>query len=163
MSTRDLTPKQLHFSRCVASGMTQADAYREAYNVSDKTKASSIHQSASKLMADPKVRERVEALVRARDKALAARALSDREAVLSKLRHMMESAEPSDGVKLRAAELLGKSVGLFKDVVENHDHRSVSDVDAELEALLQQASEQQVTDADMTTEGDMPEDDSTVH
>ena len=32
--TRDgLTAKQMHFARCVASGMSQAEAYREAFDV----------------------------------------------------------------------------------------------------------------------------------
>ncbi len=58
-----LTPKQLHFARCVASGMSQAAAYREAYDVKEGSKAESQQGSASKLMSNPLVRARVEAII----------------------------------------------------------------------------------------------------
>ena len=38
-----LTPKQAHFARCVAGGMTQADAYREAYDPKPDPNLSLIH------------------------------------------------------------------------------------------------------------------------
>jgi len=44
----------------------------------------------------------------------------------------------SDGNKLRAAELLGKSVGLFKDVTISTDsERSSNEVAAEIERKLE--------------------------
>ena len=137
MAKRELTPKQLHFARCVASGMTQADAYREAYEPNDSTTAASIHTLASRLMADVEIRSRVDVLVAARERAVAASALSDREKVLGKLRGWMESAEPTDGNKLRAAELLGKAAGLFATEVNvNTRERDASEVAAELEQRL---------------------------
>ena len=54
----DLTPKREKFAQCVASGMTQADAYRSAFNV-DKATAKSVQELASRLMANVKVRSRV--------------------------------------------------------------------------------------------------------
>ena len=39
-------------------------------------------------------------------------------------------------IQLRAAELLGKSVGLFKDVVETVVQRSSEEIQAELKELL---------------------------
>ena len=113
MAKRELTPKQLHFARCVASGMTQADAYREAYEPNDSTTAASIHTLASRLMSDVEIRSRVDVLVAARERAVAASALTDREKVLGKLRGWMESAEPTDGNKLRAAELEQRLSGLL--------------------------------------------------
>jgi hypothetical protein len=137
MAKKELTPKQLHFARCVASGMTQADAYREAYEPSDSTTAASIHTLASRLMADVEIRSRVDVLVAARERAVAASALTDREKVLGKLRGWMESAEPTDGNKLRAAELLGKAAGLFATEVNvNTRERDASEVAAELEQRL---------------------------
>ena len=56
-----LTPKQEAFAQNVASGMTQADAYRGSYNA-EKMKPESVQVNASKLMADAKVRLRVEEL-----------------------------------------------------------------------------------------------------
>ena len=60
-----LTPKQAHFARCVAGGMTQADAYREAYNPSDSTKPETIHTLASRLMAKDEIRSRVDSIMAA--------------------------------------------------------------------------------------------------
>lgn len=55
----DLTPKQEKFAQCVADGMTQADAYRVAYDCAPSTKAESIQVNACKLMADANVSQRV--------------------------------------------------------------------------------------------------------
>lgn len=57
-----LTPQQEVFAQAVAKGMSLADAYRTAYPASLKWKPDSLHQSASKLMADPKVSPRVDEL-----------------------------------------------------------------------------------------------------
>jgi len=67
-----------------------------------------------------------------------AMALSDRDRVLEKLRTWMDHADATDGNKLRAAELLGKSVGLFKDVTISTDsERSSNEVAAEIERKLE--------------------------
>jgi phage terminase small subunit len=57
-----LTPKQEAFCQAAASGMTQADAYRHAYDVSEDTKPETIYSRASELMADGKVSGRVQEL-----------------------------------------------------------------------------------------------------
>ena len=137
MAKGDLTPKQLHFSRCIASGMTQADAYREAYDTQGSM--ATIHQSASRLMQHPKISARVQVLVAARERAIVQSTLSDREKVLGKLREWMDNASGEDSMKIRSAELLGKSVGLFKDVTLSSDsERTPSEVASEIEQRLQQ-------------------------
>ncbi len=55
----ELTPQQEKFAMGVASGKTQADAYREAYPRSKDWKDSAVHTNASQLMADTKVSQRV--------------------------------------------------------------------------------------------------------
>ena len=139
-----LTPKQLHFCRCVASGMTQAVAYREAFDCQAGSLSKTQQEAASRLMARDKIRTRVEALVRQKERGLISSCLSDKEKVLRKLRDAMESSEggPAATAQLRAAELLGKSVGLFKDVVETKPQRSAEEVRAELEELLAGLSDQ---------------------
>lgn len=140
----ELTPKQLHFARCVAAGMSQAAAYREAYGCKPGSKPETQQANASRLMADSRVRQRVDAIIRQKEAGIAASAVSDRERVLTKLRHLLDNAEPSDTGKLRAAELLGKSVGLFKDVVETNQQRSSSDLLSDLENLLDVAEQDEV-------------------
>ena len=56
-----LTAKQEEFCQAIADGMTQADAYRTAYN-SEAMKSASIHKRASELMADGEIAGRVEEL-----------------------------------------------------------------------------------------------------
>ena len=53
-----LTPKQESFAQNVASGKTQADAYRAAFSAG-KMKPETIQQAASRLMANSKVSARV--------------------------------------------------------------------------------------------------------
>jgi len=142
--TRDgLTAKQMHFCRCVASGMAQAEAYREAYDVTAEGKPASHRENASRLMARDDIRSRVNALIAQRERSILASAVSDKERVLDRLRQWTDSAEPSDGNKIRAAELLGKSVGLFKDVIETNESRSSDDLLAELEAMIEASADDQ--------------------
>jgi hypothetical protein len=93
---KELTPKQAHFARCVAQGMTQADAYREAYDPKQATTAASIHTLAARLMGQVEIRSRVDALIKARERAVVASALTDRDKVLSKLRVWLEGTEVTD-------------------------------------------------------------------
>ena len=131
-----LTPKQAHFARCVAGGMTQADAYREAYDPSDSTKSETIHTLASRLMAKDEIRSRVDSIMAAKDRAVAASALSDRDKVLSKLRLWIDGS-PADSNQLRAAELLGKASGVFTDQVSiTSTERAPAEVAAEIERRL---------------------------
>ena len=145
--TRDnLTPKMLHFCRCVAAGMAYADAYRESHAVTATGKSATHREAASRLMARADIRARVDALVRQRERSQLASALSDRERVLSKLRHWLDHAESGDSNRIRSAELLGKSVGLFKDVVETTDSRTSEELLAELDAMLEQTEPDQPSD-----------------
>ena len=62
----------------------------------------------------------------------------------------MDDAEPTDTNKLKAAQLLGQTVGMFKDVVEtNAGDRASTEVAAEIErrlAVLQGADDKQPND-----------------
>lgn len=69
-----MTPKQEKFAQCIADGMSQADAYRTAYDASNM-KPESIYSKASELMADGNVSSRVSELKAAlSEKALWTRA-----------------------------------------------------------------------------------------
>ena len=139
-----LTDKQRLFAMCVGSrGMTYADAYREAYDCEDMSD-STIRRESSRLMTNTTITTMVNRLQASREAQVQASAVSDRERVLSKLRGWMESAEGADAMKIRSAELLGKSVGLFKDVVEQKSTANSAEVEAKLQAKLEQllASEQ---------------------
>lgn len=53
-----LTQRREKFARCVAEGMSGADAYRASFKVG-RMKPEHIHVEASELIADPKVRRRI--------------------------------------------------------------------------------------------------------
>lgn len=57
----NLTAKQEAFAQAVASGKSQSEAYRSAYNPS-RMKPESVHEKASHLMRNVKIRARVEEL-----------------------------------------------------------------------------------------------------
>ena len=57
-----LTPKQEAFAAGVANGLSQAEAYRQAFPRSLKWKDETVWQHASRLAADSKVRARVQFL-----------------------------------------------------------------------------------------------------
>tara|TARA_S200002703_G_scaffold25905_1_gene22238 strand:- start:18 stop:512 length:495 start_codon:yes stop_codon:yes gene_type:complete len=156
--TRDkLTAKQLHFCRCVAAGMSQAEAYREAFDVTADGKTATHREAASRLMARADIRARVDALVAQRERSILASSLSDRERVLSKLRHWVDHAEAGDSNRIRSAELLGKSVGLFREVVETSDSKSSDELLAELEAMIE-ASADELSEAEQSDDlGDSAE------
>lgn len=61
MKPSSLTPKREKFAQAVASGMNQSDAYRSAFDAGGM-KPATINVKASELMADGKVRGRVDEL-----------------------------------------------------------------------------------------------------
>jgi len=132
--TNDLTPKQAHFARCVASGLTLSDSYREAYKAG-RMQPHSICVEASKLMAHPEITLTVERLQKAKERSLVASAVSDRELVFKTLREKVADGD-GDAIKLRAAELLGKTIGMFKDVQVQETPRSTEQIEAKLAELL---------------------------
>ena len=87
-----LTPKQEAFAIAVASGMTQADAYRSAYNVKPETKPEVTQVKASQLMADGKIRVRVEEL----KKPIIEAAGITLESHLARLEHLGKKAEKAE-------------------------------------------------------------------
>jgi len=111
-----LTPKREAFAQAVATGKTQADAYRSAFNAT-KMKAETIAQAASRLMADSNVAARVAELrkpvVEAVQITLAAH--------LSRLAELSAKAEGEGKYSAAvAAEIArGKASGLYVEKLEH--------------------------------------------
>ncbi len=141
VSKSKLTPKQREFAELVSGGKTLSDSYRGAYS-SENMKLGSIHREASVLMSNPMVTQRVERLQRKKDRAVVAIGINDREMVLSQLHHFIENATPADSAKIRAAELLGKSVGLFSEVIVNKsEEKTIEDIDREIAERIAELEE----------------------
>ena len=119
-----LTPKQERFCQCIVKGMSQTDAYKEAFDTL-KMKEETIWSNASRLIKNSKVIARVEELKKGIEKELVYSALES----FNKLKEIQELAL-ANGVKpdltnaLKAEELKGKLAGLYvdkKDITANID------------------------------------------
>lgn len=112
-----LTSKQEAFAVGVgARGETLAQAYRSAYDADNMT-AATIHAEASRLMANPLVAARINALVREREAKSSLDSARIRQHVIERLH--IESSDPNNppAARVRALELLGKldTVGAFRE------------------------------------------------
>ena len=108
-----LTPNQEAFAQNIIEGMTQADAYRSAYDcskMSDKT----IWEKASRLMADNKVRTRVQEL---RDQVALSSIMTAQER-LKWLTSVIKDAEERTENKLKAADIMNKMQGEYVQRIE---------------------------------------------
>lgn len=108
-----LTAKQEAFVHNIIQGMSQADAYRSAYpnqRMSDKT----IWESASKLMANPKVITRLTEL----RNELAKPAIMSAQERLEWLTQLIKSENETTTDKLRAADIMNKMQGEYTQKIE---------------------------------------------
>jgi hypothetical protein len=146
-----LTPKQAKFAANLAEGMSQAEAYRNAYDAENMA-PETIHAHASRLAKRDKVAARVDALIAERMRLIETRGVSDRSKVIKLLRQFAEDDARPDHVRLRAVELWGKTCGAFVEIVEDRRDRPAAAVAVELErrlGALLSAAAPQVTVIDM--------------
>ena len=107
-----LTAKQMKFADFVSEGNSQSNAYREAYD-SSQMSSKTIWEAASRLRRHPKVAARISTL-EAEKMAIQRMQLRTRE---ERIIQKLENIAFGDGnirLRLKALEMLGKSVGLFK-------------------------------------------------
>jgi phage terminase small subunit len=108
-----LTPKQEKFVQNIIEGMSQADAYRSAYNTNRMTDKS-VWESASKLMNDPKVASRVQEL---RDQ-LADESIMTAKERLMWLSQIIKSKDETTSDKLKASDQMNKMQGEYTQKIE---------------------------------------------
>jgi hypothetical protein len=125
-----LTHKQEAFSEALANGATNAEAYREAYNT-DGMAQTTIWQEGCKLAQHPKVADRVEALVKAKQaqKQLVSARAEDR--IWKQVWGVLEADSTPAAVKVSAAALAAKLAGMVTDKVQV-EAGSVADIEREL-------------------------------
>ena len=137
-----LTPKQRAFVREIVRGKlgSYKEAYAAAYDVT-LTKAGKIPKwvevEASKLVASPKIALSIRQAIERKEQAVTASALRTKNYVVERLYRESQDSE-SDASRVRALELLGKSVSLFADVVEERSARDSADVERDIEEKLEQ-------------------------
>lgn len=108
-----LTAKQERFVQCIIEGMSQADAYRTAYETSRMTDKT-IHEKASRLMSDGKVRARIAEL---REQMMKPSIMSAQERLEWLTGVICDDAEPTAN-KLKAADIMNKMQGEYVTKIE---------------------------------------------
>jgi hypothetical protein len=139
-----LTAKQEAFAQGLASGLSNADAYRAAYDAS-KMKDNSIHAEASRLAASPTISARVREILDG--KAIKNSMFTDRQRekhsdkIWRNLWAMIDAAETPPAVKASLLSLGAKAAGMLTEQVrvENITADSKS-LEAELLERLQRLS-----------------------
>ena len=108
-----LTAKQELFVQNIIQGMSQADAYRSAYpknKMSDKT----VHEAASRLMANSKVTARLTEL----REQLANEKIMSAQKRMEWLTSLIQNDEASNNDKLKALDILNKMDGEYVQKIQ---------------------------------------------
>ena len=116
-----LTAKQERFCQAIIEGMTQADAYRTAYN-SKKATDKTVQESASRLMADPKISARVNEL---RERLTSAKIMSARER-LEWLTGIIGNEKEKTDNRLKAVDLMNKMQGEYVQKIDANVNADVN-------------------------------------
>lgn len=131
-----LTSQQERFAQLVAGGLSQSAAYRDAYNVK-RSKPETVHENASRLMADGKVSARVAELrkpVIQQVQYNLVRAMAEAEEARALALMTGQTAAAVSAVTLKA-----KLNGLLVEDRKN-ERRPLEDVsDEELDRIIEQA------------------------
>ena len=167
MSSEVLTAKQEQFCRLIASGKSRFDSYREAYDIGEFTKRSSIDEMAYALVANNiKITSRIEELKQGITDKLLDKVVLTREYVLEQLHQNALKASQAIPVTDRSGnetgeftyypnavnrsyELIGKELDMFRDKTETQLQSMSLSLElkaaslGELEAMLALVREQQ--------------------
>ena len=136
----ELTIKQRAFVNEIVRGKlgSYKEAYAKVYDV-QLTKTNKIPKwcevEASKLVANPKIAISIQKAIERKESSLIASSLRTKNYVIEQLYNQSISADTSAS-KIRALELLGKSVALFSDVVETKEARTTIDIEQDIEERL---------------------------
>ena len=125
-----LTAKQTKFVEEVSEGSSQSNAYRKAYDTS-QMEPKTVWEESSRLRRHPKVAARIIELEAEKAHRQRIQALSREERILKEL----EAVAFGDGpisAKLKAIELLGKNLGLFKPKEVPDVERSEEEIENDL-------------------------------
>ena len=113
-----ITAKQYEFARLVAEEhLTSSDAYRKAYKPNILAKNKSVHEMACRVMTNIKVQSMIRSIQHKREEDNRMRAIRREEFVLKKLMEEVEQGDRASS-RIRALELLGKTVSMFSNKIE---------------------------------------------
>ena len=136
-----LTIKQRAFVDEIIKGKlgSYKEAYAKVYDVA-LTKQGKIPKwvevEASKLVANPKIAQSIHKAIERKEQSAVASSLRTRNYVIDQLYRESKESD-SDSARIRALELLGKSVSLFSDVVETKEARTSDEVERDIEERIE--------------------------
>ena len=133
------TVKQMKFVEEIGEGASQSNAYRKAYETSQMA-SKTIWEEASRLRRHPKVAARIIELEAEKEARRRMQALFREDRVLQELEKIAFGDRPASG-RLKALELLGKHVGLFKPKEVPVVERSAEDIGNQLQRRLEDLSD----------------------
>ena len=130
---RSMTPRMRLFAKLVIDGQSPKESYRQAYGCAQSGEAT-ISANAYQLLKD----QRIQALIASASQA--ENLVSDPVALRSHIvRQLLNHADTmkAESSRIRALELLGKSIGMFTDKVETKVERvDTEQLKAQLEKHL---------------------------
>lgn len=110
-----LTPKQELFVQNIIKGMTQADAYRDAYDTK-RMSDNAIYREASLLMNNPKVAQRLASLSAKADK----KKIMSAQERLEWLTERITDDDVDINAKLKAIDIMNKMDGEYIQKIEGN-------------------------------------------
>ena len=138
----DLTIKQRNFVQAIVKGTypTYKEAYFNSYEVTPNKNGTIpkwVEVEASRLLSsNPKITQSIRKALERKESHAVASSIRTRSYVLERLYKESTEADTSAS-KIRALELLGKSVALFSDVVETKEARQSTDIEADIEEKIE--------------------------
>ena len=113
-----VSPRMLIFARLTASGVSGREALGAAFPLlyGQKNRARQAIRRASRIMANPAMRETVRRLRELSERARRQETTSMRDFVLARLTHEAQTA-PEASARIKALDLLGKSEAMWTTVI----------------------------------------------
>ena len=135
-SPRRLTNKQRKFCELMSGRgsetHTMVSAYREAYDT-ENMKDATCPKEANRLMNNPLITRTIQSYLDEEKQSALHDSARLRRLVLERLHVEATKEENSDASRVRSLELLGKTVAMFSDRVEQvESSRSASEIEQEL-------------------------------
>jgi len=133
--TERLTANQQVFVQNILNGMSNIDAYRDAYDTRTDNDAT-VSVNANRLLKSKKISALLGSLTETFKDKVIRDAVDTRRFVMEQLYGHASEAK-SEGTKLKALELMGRAVGMFTDKVEQKvEQISTEQLKAELKSHL---------------------------
>jgi hypothetical protein len=123
--SKKTTTKMKLFASAISEGLSPAEAYRKVYDCANSTNAT-VMANANRLLNDSRITLLLEPVFQAKREMVINDELATRRFIMQEL---FEHAKNTDKVsdKLRALEMMGKSIGMFTDTGD----RDENDLDVE--------------------------------